>query len=53
MKTIEELINRKVPIVTIDPSLEQFNGTVLFPKKLEKANQMLKTAKLPDKKHIH
>jgi hypothetical protein len=52
MKTIEELKNRKVPIVTIDPSLEQFRGKVLFPKKLEKANQMLKTAKLPEKKHL-
>lgn len=50
MKTIQELKNRKVPIVRIDPALEQYRDTVLFPEKLEKANQMLKTARLPGKK---
>lgn len=51
MKTIEELKNRKVPIVTIDPSLEQYRGKVLFPEKLKKANKMLETARLPETKH--
>ena len=52
MKTIEELNKRKAPIVTIDSSLDQFSGKVLFPKKLKKANQMLKTARLPERKHL-
>jgi len=51
MKTVQELNNKKVPIVRIDPSLDQYRGKVLFPEKLAKANEMLKTAKLPDKKH--
>jgi len=51
MKTVQELNNKKVPIVRIDPSLDQYRGKVLFPENLAKANEMLKTAKLPDKKH--
>lgn len=47
MKTVQELNNRKVPIVRIDPSLEQFRDKILFPEKLEKVNEMLKTVKLP------
>ena len=47
MNTIQELNNRKVPIVRIDPSLEQFRDEILFPEKLAKANEMLKTARLP------
>lgn len=50
MKTIDELKNRKIPIVTIDPALDQFLGKVLFPKKLEQTNKMLKSAKLPKRK---
>ncbi len=51
MKTAQELNNRKVPIITIDPSLEKYSGKVLFPKKLAKANEVLKTAKLPQRKN--
>lgn len=51
MKTIEELNKRKVPIVTIDNSLDKFRDKIMFPEKLEKANKMLKTAKLPPNKH--
>ncbi len=51
MKTVQELNKSKVPIVPIDPSLEQYRDKVLFPEKLAKANEMLKTAKLPKKKH--
>ncbi len=47
MKTVQELNEKKAPIVTIDPALEQYRGKVLFPKKLEKANEMLKDVKLP------
>jgi hypothetical protein len=50
MKTVEELNNRKVPIVRIDPSLEKYRDNTPFPDKLTKANKMLKTAKLPNKK---
>lgn len=49
MKTVEDLNKRKTPIVTIDKSLEKYKDKILFPKKLEKANKMLKTAKLPKK----
>lgn len=50
-KKIEELNKGKVPIVVIDPSLEMEKDKVYFPEKLEKANEMLKTAKLPALKH--
>jgi hypothetical protein len=51
MKNLQDLKKRKVPIVTIDPSLEKFQDKILFPEKLEKVNAMLKTAKLPASKH--
>ncbi len=51
MKIVEELNTRKEPIVAIDPALEKYRGKILFPEKLEKANKMLKTAKLPPKKN--
>ena len=50
MKTIKKLNKSKVPIVSIDPSLDQYRDKVLFPEKLAKANEMLKTAKLPKMK---
>ena len=40
--TIEELNNQKQPIITIDKSLEQYKGIVLFPEQLAKANDVLK-----------
>lgn len=52
MKTIEEIRNRKVPIVAIDDRLTKIEDEIAFPKKLEKANEMLKTAKLPPKKPL-
>ena len=51
MKSAKELSKRKVPIVAIDPALDKYEGKIMFPKKLERANNMLKTAKLPPKKH--
>ncbi len=51
MKTVEELNKRKVPIVAIDPALDKYRDKIMFPEKLEKANKMLKTAKLPLNKH--
>lgn len=51
MKTVQELNKSKIPIVRIDPSLEQYRGKTLFPEKLAKANKMLKDTKLPGKKN--
>ena len=51
MKTVEDIKNKKVPFVTIDPSLDKLKEQHLFPGKLAKANEMLKTAKLPLTKH--
>ena len=51
MKTIKDPNNRKVPIVAIDPALDKYRDKIMFPEKLEKANKMLKTAKLPPNKH--
>jgi hypothetical protein len=49
MKKVEDLNKRKVPIVRIDPSLERYRDKTLFPDKLAKSNEMLRTAKLPAK----
>ena len=38
---IEKLNQAKIPIVKIDKRLERFRGKVLFPEKLEKANEIL------------
>ena len=51
-KKVEELNKSKVPIVAIDPSLNKYQGKVLFPKKLALAEEQLKGVKLPEiKKH--
>jgi hypothetical protein len=46
-KVIKELEKRKTPIVRIDKSLDKYRNVVLFPDKLEKANEMLRTIGLP------
>jgi hypothetical protein len=46
-KVIKELEKRKTPIVRIDQSLDKYKNVVLFPDKLEKANEMLRTVGLP------
>ena len=51
MRTVEELNKRKVPIVTIDNSLEEYKDQIICPDKLDKADKMLKKAKLPKSKH--
>ncbi len=48
--TIEQLNSSKVPIIVIDKRLEQFRDKVLFPEKLEKANEILSRAGLPNRK---
>ena len=47
MKVTDELKKRKIPIVKVDKSLDKFDDKVLFPEKLEKANEMLKKIGLP------
>ncbi len=42
-----ELKKRKIPIVKIDPRLNQYDDMVVFPEKLEKANEMLRRVGLP------
>lgn len=44
---VKEIDTKKKPIVLVDKSLDFFNDKVLFPKKLEKANEMLKKVGLP------
>ncbi|CAN5670150.1 hypothetical protein BH11BAC3_BH11BAC3_03390 [soil metagenome] len=47
---IQELKKRKAPIVVFDPSLEKDKNKIFFPEKLQQANEMLKTATLPELK---
>ncbi len=47
MKITTELKKRKVPIVKLDKALNQYDDVVLFPEKLEKANEMLRKVGLP------
>ena len=47
MKVITEIRKRKVPIVRVDNSLKKYDDKILFPDKLEKANEMLKKIGLP------
>ncbi|MCW3108084.1 MAG: hypothetical protein JWQ09_2590 [Segetibacter sp.] len=51
-KKIEELNKSKSPIVAIDPSLNKYQGKVLFPKKLAIAEENLKGVKLPEIKKL-
>jgi hypothetical protein len=47
MKIITEIKKRKIPIVRVDNSLKKYDDKILFPDKLEKANEMLKKIGLP------
>jgi hypothetical protein len=47
MKIITEIKKRKVPIVRVDNSLKKYDDKIMFPDKLEKANEMLKKIGLP------
>jgi hypothetical protein len=47
MKIIAEIKERKIPIVRIDNSLNKYDDKILFPDKLEKANEMLRKIGLP------
>lgn len=39
--------------MTIDPALNEYRDKIMFPEKLEQANKVLKTAKLPPNKNRH
>lgn len=47
MKITKELKKRKVPIVRVDKSLNNYDDKIMFPEKLEKANEMLRKIGLP------
>jgi hypothetical protein len=47
MNVPEEIKKRKTPIVRIDTSLNKYDDMILFPDKLEKANEMLRKIGLP------
>jgi hypothetical protein len=51
MKNGENISKKKWSFVTIDPSLNEYRDKVMFPEKLEQANKVLKTAKLPPNKN--
>ncbi|WP_191321974.1 hypothetical protein [Algoriphagus aquimarinus] len=48
MKTIDKLNNSKIPVITFNKKLEQFREVVLFPEKLEKANEILSKVGIPE-----
>lgn len=43
----EQLNKAKIPVVKIDPSLNRLKGKVLFPEKLDKANETLARVGMP------
>lgn len=47
MKNMFEINKKKVPAVRIDAALDKYDNIVLFPDKLEKANDQLKKSGLP------
>jgi hypothetical protein len=44
---IQELNKKKVPIISIDPSLEKYVNMPLFQEKVDEANETLKRVGLP------
>jgi hypothetical protein len=51
MKTAKKTVMKKWSFVTIDPALNEYRDKIMFPEKLELANKVLKTAKLPSNKN--
>ena len=52
MKHILELNEKKKPVVRINKALNKYDDVVLFPEKVEKAKEMLRTIGLPDAKKL-
>ena len=50
MKTIEDLNNKKSPVVVIDNELSKINREKVFAEKLKTANEMLDGVELPKMK---
>lgn len=48
MKITDEIKKRKIPIVSIDKRLNEFDEEIQFPDKQDKANKMLKHTGLPN-----
>ena len=46
-RTVSEIKKRKTPTVRIDNTLNKYDDKILFPNKLEKANEMLRKIGLP------
>lgn len=47
MNILQELNEKKIPIIRIDNSLEKYKSMPIFQEKVDKANEMLKTVGLP------
>ena len=47
MNVTTEIRKRKIPIVRVNRSLNEYDDKILFPDKLEKANEMLRKIGLP------
>jgi hypothetical protein len=47
MNVTEEIKKRKTPFVRIDKSLNKYDDMILFPDRLEKANETLRKTGLP------
>lgn len=47
MNVLKEIQQRKIPIVRVESSLNKYDDKVVFPEKLEKANEMLKKVGIP------
>lgn len=45
--TVHELNKKRIPLVKINKSLDQFDNKILFPEKVKQANEVLSKAKLP------
>lgn len=50
MKSVINISNQNTPLVAIDKNLDKLRDKIMFPKKLEKGNKVLSTAKLLKKK---
>ena len=51
MKTIDDIMDKKIPLVAVDKSMDRLQDKVVFKSKLEKANEVLLNIKLP--KNVH
>ncbi|MDI9312893.1 MAG: hypothetical protein QM535_21970 [Limnohabitans sp.] len=47
MKTIQELNEKKIPIVRVNNDLKKYKSMPIFQDKVDKANEMLRTIGLP------